>query len=364
MFIRGRCWIGLALCLFEAGCSHSPRYYVDRGDRLYSEAKYTEAALSYRIGINKDANAADAHHGLGLAESRMGDFPTAYAEMLTATRLAPERDDFRVDLADLALVSYSSDPRHPRVLYDQVVSTAAFLLNKNPSSFDGMRFRGDVFAIDGKLEESEAFFKKANAIKPLQPSVILPMVQVLFRLNQTVEGETLAKDCIQIHKDAAPIYQLLFEHFVNTNRLTDAETLLKAQMANMPNDANPVLQLARFYFEHNQEPAMLNALQEILSKPRQFPRGHPVVGDFYASVHKWDQAIQEYTESLKSDSTSVEKQADRKRIAKVLIAEGKRDEAIEQLTQVLKFSPEDLDAHLSRAILRRESGDRGSCSLR
>jgi len=297
------------------------------------------------------------HFRLGLAELKLNDAPAAYQDLRRSCDLAPEREDLRVQLADLALKAYSSDPRKPKALYDQVVSAAALLLRKNPGSFDGLRFHGDVLAIDQKLEESAAIFRKANTIRPLEPDLILPMVQVLFRLNQTAEAERLAEKCIQSHKDATSIYEVLYNHYISIGQLNEAETVLNSEIANIPDDPGPILQLAKFCFEHNQAPAMSQALQRILSRTNDFPTGHRIVGDFYKSIEKWDDAIPEYFEAIKSDSKTDEKQADRKRVARALTAIGKRDEAIDQLNQILTVDVNDSEARLARAILLRESND-------
>src|SRR5208282_6034492 len=138
----------------------------------------------------------------------------------------------------------------------------------------------------------------------------------------------------------------------------EAESLLKSEMANMPKDSRPALELATLYLQTHREPAMSEALQGILNKPKDFPDAHAIVGDFYNAHQKWDDAMREYAQGLSGNSKDSAKDY-RKRMAKTLIAEGKRDDAIEQLTQVVQIDPEDADARLARAILLRESKDPG-----
>src|SRR5215813_12049381 len=146
----GRFCIGITLCSCLLGCSRGSHYYIDRGNRLYSEGKYQEAALNYRNSIKKEPNFAEAHYRLAKAELQERNGPEAFNEFQRAVNLAPDREDFRVDFADFALLAYSSDPRKPKVLYEHVLNTAEHLLKKDPNSIDGLRFRGDVLSIDGK----------------------------------------------------------------------------------------------------------------------------------------------------------------------------------------------------------------------
>src|SRR5579859_2497394 len=99
--LAGRISIVLTLCCL-LGCTRSPQYYVDKGNRLYSEGQYEDAALNYRNGIKKDPDFAEAHYRLARAEVKRGNGSEAFNEFRRAVALAPDRDDFRVDLADLA----------------------------------------------------------------------------------------------------------------------------------------------------------------------------------------------------------------------------------------------------------------------
>jgi tetratricopeptide (TPR) repeat protein len=346
---------GLTLSCWQIGCSRSAQSYLERGNRYYSAGKYEDAVLNYRKGIQRNPNFAEAHYRLALTHEKRGEPAEAYGELQRAIISAPDRDDIRVELADLALRSYSAGQRKAQVLYDDVTTTAQYLLKKNPNSFEGLRLQADVLMIDGRLDEALATFQRANGIKPLQPALILPMLQVLLRLNQAGEAEVLARQFFQRHSDFGPAYDVLLAYYIQTKHTPDAEALLKSKIAGMPNEAMPVLQLAALYSQLGREREMAQTLQLVLSDPRKFPDGRSAVGDFYVSNGRLDDAIREYQSGLRS--TSRQKAGYQKKIARVLATQGKRDEAIEQLSQVLKEHPDDSDSRLARAILLRESSD-------
>ena len=345
--------ITLSYCQF--GCSRSPQSYVDRGNRYYSEGKYEEAALNYRNSIERNPNFAEAHYRLALTEQKQEDPVNAYGELQRAISIAPDRDDIRVELADLALRSYNSSPQKAQMLYDTVTNAAQYLLKKNPNSVEGLRLQADILAIDGKLSEALTTFRRANGIKPLEPAVISPMLQVLLRLNQPGEAESLAQQFFHAHRDFGPVYDVMLKYYVQTKRIPEAESLLKSKIANMPNDATPVLQLAGLYRQLQREPEMVQTLQTLLNNPKKFPNGHAVVGDFDVSIGRLDDALREYQAGLRSSAK--EKAIYEKKMARVLAMQGKRDEAIGQLSQVLKETSDDADSRLARAVLLRESSD-------
>jgi tetratricopeptide (TPR) repeat protein len=103
------------------------------------------------------------------------------------------------------------------------------------------------------------------------------------------------------------------------------------------------------------EPDVSQTLQKILNNSRSFPNGHEIVGDFYAGNRRWDAALQEYNEGLRSNAK--DKSRYQRKTVKVLIAEGKRDDAIQLLNDVLETSPDDLDSRIARAILLREANN-------
>src|ERR1700720_3413702 len=137
----------IVACLASLGCSRTQNYYIDRGNALYKAGKYSEAELNYRKAIQKELRSSEAYYRLGLTELKLQQSGPAYLDFQRAVNFAPDREDIRIELANLALSIYSADRNQPRVLYDQIASTADILLKKNPNSFDGLRLRGSVLAI-------------------------------------------------------------------------------------------------------------------------------------------------------------------------------------------------------------------------
>src|SRR5205085_1748413 len=63
----------LVSLLLVCGCSHNQRYYLDKGNRLYTQRKYAEAVLNYQNSVKRDPNFAEAHYRLGLAQMKEGN---------------------------------------------------------------------------------------------------------------------------------------------------------------------------------------------------------------------------------------------------------------------------------------------------
>jgi tetratricopeptide (TPR) repeat protein len=342
----------VVLVVLEASCGRSAQSYLERGNALFRLGKYADAQLEYRGSIAKNPRLAEAYYRLGLAEIQLDHGPAALAALERAVDFAPNDDQYGIELADLSLEAYQADPRATRA-YDQTTQIAYDLLKKNPNSFDGLRLRGEVLVIDRKYEEALPELRKAEAVRPLDPSVNVPMARALFALNRTQEAEKLAGRVLASHRDSGAMYDLLVSYYLKTHRTADAEHLLQSEAAALPKDVSPRLELASLYRESGRRSEMAATLEGIRKDRALFPDAPGIVGDFYAGNGEWEEALREYQDGERS--ASKDKAAYEKGVARALAALGQPNKAINELNAVLKVHPEDSDARMTRAILLRES---------
>ena len=234
----------LTLTLLLASCHRNSSYYVSHGDKFYATGKYADAVLNYRKAIQSDASSGEAHAGLGLTELKLGQSRDAYRDLTRAVELLPNRGDIKVTLGDLITTGYFGDNRRPKILHDQLSKLADQLIPQDP--FDALRFKGYLAASDNDPAAAEQYFEKANAIQPMKPGLIFAWAQVLFLTNQFEKGERLALDFLQKDQSYAPIYELLANRYVKSNRPAEAEKLLAGRVRENPKDPDARLRLASF----------------------------------------------------------------------------------------------------------------------
>lgn len=346
-------YLALLVCL-QWACDRSARAYIDRGNQFFDKGRYADAELQYRKSISQNSKLAEGYYRLGLTELELQRGAAALNDLQRAVDLDPASDVYRVQLANLSLLSYRLAPTNQK-LYDQVARESERLLKRNPNSFDGLRLRGEILMIDRKPEEALALFRRADAIQPFDPNVVLPMTQILFTLGETAEAESVASQFLLHRKAFAPMYDLLLAHYLAANRPADVERLLQIEAANRPKDVKVLLELAAYYGDSRREREMSQILQTILADRSDFPQGHGLVGDFYAGGGRWEDALREYREGLRSDSKY--KDLYEKKIVNALIGAGKRNEAVAKLSEILKTFPNDTETRFRRAILLRTSSD-------
>jgi tetratricopeptide (TPR) repeat protein len=335
-------------------CRQSPQQYVAKGNTFFTVGKYEDAIINYKKAIQRDPKFGEGYYRLGLAELRTGKNRDAYAALNTASTLLPDRADVKVTLADFLLLAYFGDKNRPAALYRQLTKLSDDLIAKDPNSYDGLRIKGALAWTDGRLKEAEAFFQKANARKPLQTSVVVMWVQVLFRDGQSGEAERLAQELIQAHKDAGPIYDILYTYYRSQNRPADAENILRAKVNNNPSSINDSIELAMFYASAGKRDPMTATLQRVLNDPKTFPDARLRVGDFYAALHDWPEALRQYQEG--ADANPKEKATYLKRIFDAWLAQGKGDQAASVVSEILKEHPNDDSAKAVNASLLLKTG--------
>lgn len=348
--------LGISFCLLSGlGCSRSARYYADRGNELLRAGKSDEAALQYKKALQKDPKFADALYQLGLIAAEQKQFGDAYTMLTRAVQAAPSKEDARIKLADVSLALYLYDPAKPKVLYDQIDNTATQLISNNPSSFDGLRLKGMLNLLDQKPKEAIGYFEKGNMVQPLQRDLVVGWVQALYLDHQPKEAERLALQLIQREPSFGPIYDVLSDQYRSSNRVGDAEHLLITKSKNNPAQADYILQLAAFYAQSQKPAEMTATLQRLLADPKDFPQGHLKVGDFYAQVGNFSEAVREFQAG--ADSNSNDKLVYQKRLVDALLNEGKRKDAGQVVDAILKDHPKDNDARRVHASIRMASGN-------
>jgi len=343
-------------------CSRDPkvasRKYLESGNRYFDKGKYKEAVIMYRNALRKDLMFGEAYYRLGVAELRMGQ--TYWVDAVRNLRRAVETlekanqpqllKDARGNLADLLLLFYLGDSRRHATLRPEIEALASKLLEREPNSVEGLRLKGYLsLRGDNNPKEAITHLRRAHEAVPFRPQVVFPLVQALLLDHQTAEAEALGRELIQREKTFGPMYDLLFEYYSRSNRTAEAEGVLKLKVANNPKEARPRIQLAAYYAATNHREEMRAVLQQLISNTQDFPNAYRQVGEFYAGLRDFDTAQRMFEQGAKANPK--EAATFRVRTAELLVAQGKRADAMRILDQVLKEKPKDDSAKAMRASL-------------
>lgn len=339
--------------LSSPGCKRSPESYVQTGNRLFKEGKFDDAALNYRKAIQANANYGEAFYRLGLVEMERRDIKSAYASLTRAVELMPDHQEARAKLADLLVTAYLLDRNRSQSLYDRINQLAAQFLAKDPNSFDGLRLKGYLALTDKNLDGALEYFRRALAQRPDEPVVQTALVETLFLAEKFAEGEKLAAAMVAQGSKHGQIYDVLYRRYMNTKRTAEAEQVLRKKIQSLPGSAEPVLQLARHFFNQKNTAEMTRTLDMLAQNPKNYPDGRLQAGDFYLSIGRVEDAMKQFEEGAKSNAKS--KSDCQRRLAGILLSQGKKDEAVKLMEDILKQDPKDVITRRARAYLWLEA---------
>ncbi len=360
----------VCVCIFVVvfgaawGCGVTKQAYLAKGNSLFTQGKYDDASLNYRKAIQKDPNFGEAYYRLGLIAMKLDQGTLAYNAFQEAVQLLPGNVDAKEQLADVCLSFYLADPNHPRALYNRITQLSDELLSKNGNSYEGLLLKGYLASTDRKLPEAVEFFRKALRVNASNPGVVTELVRVLIQNGQVQQGEELAMELIAGQKTSyGPVYDLLYGLYLDANRVSEAENILKVKVKNNPKHAEYLVQLARHYGRMHKPAEMQAALHQLLDDPGNFPEARLRVGDLYLERRNYTDAIRYYQEGLGANPEPKVKLAYQKRIVMALLSQGMREDASRLAEQVVKENPKDTEAlHLHAGILL-DSGKRENADL-
>jgi len=343
----------LPAILLLAGC-RSAKTYLEKGNALLAKGQYGEAILNYRKAIQKDPGFGEAYYQAGLAELKDQKNAEALQDLQSAVRLMPDNQAAKTDLTSLMLGAYIGDSRHPKFLYDLLVHFSGEWLQRDPDSTQGLRIKGYLVMLERRPEEAVELFRRALASNANDEQMVLSLMDALFRDNQQAEVEKTGLAFIATHPDAADVYDALYRLYTASNRPADAADILARKVRGNPQKSEYVLQLANYYSVAHNKPEMDKAMQMFLANPAGDPKVHLKAGDFYASIGDWTNALQQYKLGLAKDSKGKIEYQDR--IARTLLFENNKPEALRTLNDVLSQEPDDKEALALRAGVGLEAG--------
>ncbi len=356
-----------------AGCSRDPnvvkKRYVESGNKYFAKGKYKEARIMYLDAVQKDQKYGQAHYHLGLTALKIGPMIDAVNALRRAYELLPvdsaDKWDAAVKLSDLYLMV----AREQKAVLDEVETYCQQLLKRDQNSFDGHRLKGDlnmarsVQAVQtARKEEAISLlnsaadeYARANSIKSGDPGVVMQMARVSSALQKYDEAAALYNQVIEKDKTLQVAYSELYKLNIFQRKLTEAEQVLKTAFQNNPKQFGFLTTLALHYSLVGRHDDMTAVLQQVKAHAQEFDQAYLVVGDFYLRIGDGDTAIREYKEGMSKDPKK--KITYEKRIIEVYMRQGRRGEAADLNTQLLKQDPTDNDAKGLAATFLLDKGE-------
>jgi tetratricopeptide (TPR) repeat protein len=365
----------VAVLVGFTSCSRDPnvvkKRYLESGNKYFDKGRYKEASIQYRNALKRDPKYGPAYYKLALVSLKAGDVPAAVSAFHRAIELIPvdqpDHWDSKVKLSEV----YLAVARGEKQYMDEVDKYTKDLLKRDPNSYDGHRLVGDLSYVRAlaaykskppRVEEGAAMldmataeYIKADSLKPGQLLVWMQLARAHAAKSNFPSAEGYYRRVIEKDKTFQSAYSELYRLFLFQNKPADAEQVLRLGFANNPKQYAFLELLAAQYYAMQRRDDMVSILNQIKSHAKDYDRAYLSVGDFYLRMGDGDSAIREYKEGMAKDTGK--KATYQKRLIEVLMRQGKRSEAAEINSQILKESPSDNDARGLAATFLLDKGD-------
>ena len=351
-------------------------HYLESGNKYFDRGRFTEAGIQYQNAVKIDPKFGPAHYKLGLVSMKVT--PPSAARAVKEFRRAVEllkdnqayRDEYKAAMIRLSELYIALGYGDKQLMAD-AAGYCDQLFKMDPNSFDAARLTGDLnlarakvagegatgsaAAVEKSLVDAMEYYRKAEALKPNDPAIANQIGQVLWHQKHYAEAEPYFRKVIDHDKTAFTAYLNLYGLFMAEGKTPQAEQVLKEGAQINPKNSAFLERLAFHYATQGRHDEMIDTLRQIKTHAKDWDGVYRFVGDFYLRSNDTESALREYREAIVQDPKH--KATYQHSIVEALMHQGKRAEAAEMNSQILKENPKDNDAKSLAATFVLDRGD-------
>ena len=337
--------------------------YLARGQEYLKSQLYPEASLEFRNALQIDRNLADAHFGLGETLLAQGNLQEAADRFLQTAKLDQKNITARLRLGQM-LLQYTRVGRAMDDATKEAERLANEVLIQDANNPEAIILLSDIRVLQKRYEEAKEELDRAIRLNPTRAEPAVALARYYDRRASELPPAETAK--LKAQADAAfkdgiaknpklAMVRLAYGDFLYANRRTaEAERQLLEAFAIAPQDKLVLVAVRRFYenqFRYDEAEKYLAKQIEIEADKNS---GRAQIIDLHARAGRNEQAIAEYQQLLKDQPDFLRGHA---RLAELLLAEGRPQEAKQQLEIALARNKIDTDALLVRGRIRTIEGN-------
>jgi tetratricopeptide (TPR) repeat protein len=347
-------------------CQHPEKdkaAHLARGQQYLKDQLYAEARIEFRSALQIDHNLADAHHGLGEASLALGNLQEAAEQFQLAAKLDANNLDARLRLGQMLL-------QHTRIgrQQDEAVKEAERLANevlaKDANRAEAFMLLADVRSAQKRYEDAKAELERAIKLNPDKVEPHLALARFYERrageqgTNEAgalkAQADAAFKTALAKNPQSAPARLAYGDFLYAGGHSAEAEQQLLQAFQHDPQNKLVLVAVRRFYenqFRYDEAEKYL--ARQIELEPDKVA-GRAQIIDLHARAGRNEQAIGEYQQLLKDHPDFQRGYA---RLAELLLAQGRPNEAKQQLEAAFQRNKQDTDALLVRGRIRTLEGN-------
>jgi putative PEP-CTERM system TPR-repeat lipoprotein len=358
----------LALLVATAGsaCSKSASYFYESGNQYFAAKQYPEAILQYRSAVTKNPQFAPAHVKLAEAYEASGDTLNSTREYVRAADLLPKDGAVQLKAAKGLLMLgqfedartraqriLENDPKYveAQILrgnalaglkdFDAAIADVQDALKSTPDSAATHSNLGAIQMAKGNLAEAEKAFSNAVAADPKSLYARLALANFYWSTNRNEPAEATLKEALALAPgDPLPNFALAI-FYVRAGRPSEAEAPLKI-VATKGNNSTAKLMLIDYYLAVNRLSEATTMLEALSQEKANYTAAKLRLAALARRQSKPDEAYRIVREVLKNEPGNV---AALLTNARMLLADGKTNDALNDAKAAVSHDPRSADAH-------------------
>jgi tetratricopeptide (TPR) repeat protein len=342
-------------------CSRDPNVrkqkYLDSGEKYFAEGKYREASIQYLNAIKIDSRFAQAHYDLSQSLLKLGDRSNAYQELNRTLDLAPDNYQAHADLANLLDAARKPDGSAMEDALKQAKPHLDILREKQPNSPVTHEAWAKYDAALNNNAEALREMQAAVAADPNRSESYLLLAFFELRSDQPDQAEASFKKAIEVDPKSMDSQMALGGFYQTRNRLAEAEQQFNHAIAMDPKNPTPRAALVRLLVQENKKAEIEPFLQQTKKDLSNNPEGYRMLGDYYFADGDLDKAAVEYTSLYHDHPRDIQV---KKNYIQILILKNRLDEAAKLNNEILKTSPNDVDALVYKGEIQIQNKDAGA----
>jgi tetratricopeptide (TPR) repeat protein len=353
--------LGVLACLLAAASCSKPSAdsHVARGDEFMKQGMRQEAVIEYRNAMQIDPQRGDVR--LKLAEIYFGnrDFGPALREYVRAADLLPQDASAQVKAGGLLLLAGAFEDAQSRARKalelepsngDALILLAnskaglkdldgalaqyqeALSLNPTDRTYYGM---GTLQMARGETAEAEESFRKAVDVAPKSLVARLALANFLWSTRRLEDAEREFKHALEIEGGNVLAHRALGTFYMLSDRAPEAEPHFKA-IAESAKSTEAAISLADYYLLTKRVPEARKVLDELAKDTNAWAQASTKL----AAIDALEGYRAQGTDRLRAVlAKHPEERAAQLLLARLLLSDGKREEAMNEATALVRADP-------------------------
>jgi tetratricopeptide (TPR) repeat protein len=319
--------------------------HLAKGDSYLAKDQVREAVIEYRSAVQATPQDGEARKKLADAHIKNKDLQGAFAETIRAADLLPDVLDLQIRAAELLLVAQQFEDARTRV--DKVLA-------RKPDHAQALMLRGNALAglkdLDGGMKDVEAAIK----LDPSRGESYANLGQFQLAKGRRAEAEAAFKKAVAVAPKSVTTHLALANFYLATNQPQSAHESFKAALAIDPKHLLANQSLATFSVLSG-KPEQAEPYLKAVAAVANTPEARLAVGDYYASMRRFDDAVGVFTQVAAEDGQFVTGKA---RLARVALARGQLPEAMGFANEALEKDPRSSQALHVKGQIHLAGGQR------